>query len=147
MRNTVVLIDSDVLIDYLTEREPFFEDARRLIEFRRKREYYAGITTQCLANIFYIIRKRFTNEACRELLLGLCYQFMIVPITGEMSVEALHNVVFTDFEDCLQSMCAAEIDAEYIITRNIRDFKHSDIKAITPSEFLDKFTSGAVTIL
>ncbi|MDO5418329.1 MAG: PIN domain-containing protein [Lachnospiraceae bacterium] len=49
---------------------------------------------------------------------------------------ALQNKVFSDFEDCLQAECALSCEAEYIVTRNIKDFENSNIKAVTPDEFL-----------
>jgi len=54
-------------------------------------------------------------------------------------ISALNNENFTDFEDCLQDECASDFNADYIVTRNISDFKDSKVKAIEPSEFLAIF--------
>lgn len=49
---------------------------------------------------------------------------------------ALLREEFSDFEDCLQDECAKEVGADYIVTRNVEDFRSSDVKAVTPEEFL-----------
>ena len=61
----------------------------------------------------------------------------IVDIDEEKVITALENEEFIDFEDCLQDECAEEVGAEYIVTRNIRDFTKSKIPAIMSSEFVD----------
>jgi predicted nucleic acid-binding protein len=133
----VALIDSDVLIDYFTRREPFFENAEKIINMGVAEQFSGVISTLCLANVFYMIRKTFDHEICREMLLRLCEGFALVAVTGEMTVTALRYTEFTDYEDCIQSLCAKFASADYIITRNMKDFKLSEVKAISPNEFLE----------
>ena len=54
----------------------------------------------------------------------------------ETRLSAVQNIDFRDFEDCLQDKCAQAVHANYIITRNVADFVHSSVKAVTPEEFL-----------
>ena len=54
-------------------------------------------------------------------------------------LSALDNEDFSDFEDCLQEECAVAISADYIITRNAKDFALSRVPAILPNEFLKKY--------
>lgn len=65
---------------------------------------------------------------------------LVLKVTGashEKVCSAIDNNDFSDFEDCLQDECAKEVSADYIITRNINDFRNSKVKAITPRQFLD----------
>lgn len=65
---------------------------------------------------------------------------MVLQVTGashEKVCNAILREDFKDFEDCLQDECAKEIKADYIVTRNITDFSHSDVKAVTPEDFLE----------
>jgi predicted nucleic acid-binding protein len=133
----VVLIDTDVLIDYLSEREPFYQNAEKVIELRRKHKFNGYISTQCIANIFYVLRKDFSVIERKEILLGLCCLFSVSSVNEEMCVAALENDEFYDLEDCLQMHCAISVDADYIVTRNVKDFEHSSIPAITPERFLN----------
>jgi predicted nucleic acid-binding protein len=140
MKNTAVLIDTDVLIDYITEREPFFVNAEKIVNLRRQGRFDGYISSQCIANIFYILRKKFSIEERKEILLGLCLMYTVCSITERMNISALENKVFDDFEDCLQMQCALSSSVDYIITRNIKDFEHSEIEAITPDVFLKMFS-------
>ena len=63
----------------------------------------------------------------------------MVTVTGASHrrvVDAIERNDFEDFEDCLQDECAQEVQADYIITRNITDFVQSRVKAITPENFI-----------
>jgi predicted nucleic acid-binding protein len=140
MKNTVVLIDTDVLMDYITEREPFYENAEKIVKLRRLRLFDGYISSQCIANMFYILRKKFSIDERKEVLLGLCYLFSVCAINERMNITALEDKDFDDFEDCLQMQCAVNVNANYIVTRNIKDFEHSEVKAITPDTFLKMFT-------
>lgn len=65
--------------------------------------------------------------------------FSVASASQEEIIEAIENDSFADFEDCLQDKCAKEAGADYIITVNEKDFENSEIEAINPREFLDKF--------
>ena len=84
------------------------------------------------------MRKTHSDEDRRKYILSLCEIFDVVSIDKNRLVYALENSNFRDFEDCLQDECASDINADYIITRNTKDFKGSMVKAITPEEFLEK---------
>ena len=90
-----------------------------------------------IPNMFYILRKDFSDEERREILLSLSELIPVVSVDHAKVVSALQRKSFADFEDCLQSECAKEIGAAYIITRNVDDFVLSEIAAITPADFLD----------
>ena len=65
--------------------------------------------------------------------------WVVLHVTGashEKVCDAIEYGEFSDFEDCLQDECAQEVSADYIITRNIEDFKYSKVRAIEPQEFL-----------
>lgn len=70
------------------------------------------------------------------MLLGICNILAVTSASHESVVSAIKNDVFKDLEDCLQHKCATEVNADYIITRNINDFKNSKVKAVTPEQFL-----------
>jgi len=133
-----VLIDTNILIDYLAKRVPFDEDARQIILLCKNRTLTACIAAHSVMNAFYIMRKDFTLDERRTILTDLCELMTVVGIDKEKIVASLGNEAFTDIEDCLQSECAKSFSAEYIITRNIKDFKNSSIPAITPDVLLEK---------
>jgi predicted nucleic acid-binding protein len=139
MKNTVAFIDTDVLIDYLCKRQPFYENAKRVFVLRQNNLYIGYISTQSVANIFFTLRKQLAVPERKNLLLSVCRLFPPCNISSEMTFKALEDETFSDFEDHIQMQCAVNVNADFIVTRNIKDFTNSKIKALTPDEFLTRF--------
>lgn len=133
-----VLIDTNVLLDYLLEREPFFEDAKKVILSCTEGNIKGCIAAHSISNIFFILRKDYTAKERREILSDLCTIFDVEGIDKSKLLAGLANEEFLDFEDCLQMECAKSYGAEYIVTRNVSDYSVSEIKAISPGEYLER---------
>lgn len=131
-----ILIDTNVLLDYLLTREPFYEDAKEVILTCTEGETKGCIAAHSISNMFYILRKDYDAKQRREILVNLCTIFDVEGIDKAKLLSGLQNEDFSDFEDCLQMECAKAYNAEYIVTRNIDDYKASVIKAILPKEYL-----------
>ena len=131
-----ILIDTNVLLDYLLEREPFFEDAKKVISSCTEGNTKGCIAAHSISNMFFILRKDYTAKERREILSNLYTIFDVEGIDKAKLLSGLANEEFSDFEDCLQMECAKSYGAEYIVTRNVSDYSVSDIKAILPSEYL-----------
>ncbi len=135
----VVLVDTNVVMDFLVNREPYADDAVKIVDLCSKKQVTGYLAAHTISNLFYILRKEFSVSQRREMLGALCKVFEISGMDRRKILDALKNEEFDDFEDCLQMECALEIGAEYIITRNCPDFADSDIPAIEPSGFLALF--------
>ena len=133
-----ILIDTNVLLDYLLTREPFYEEAKGVVLACVEGKTKGCIAAHSISNMFFILRKDYNAKERRELLSGLCSIFNVEGIDKAKLLAGLHNEDFSDFEDCLQMECAKAYGATYIVTRNVSDYRTSDIEAITPKEFLDK---------
>ena len=120
-----ILVDTNVLLDYLLEREPFFEDAKQVILSCTDGKTKGCIAAHSISNMFFILRKDYNARERREIL------------DKEKLLSGLANEDFSDFEDCLQMECAKSYGAEYIVTRNVSDYAASEIKAVLPSEYLE----------
>jgi predicted nucleic acid-binding protein len=131
-----ILVDTNILLDYLLTREPYFDDANKIVLSCTIGNIKGCIAVNSIPNMFYILRKDFNPDKRREALINLCMIFEVVGIDKTKLLACLDNKSFDDFEDCLQSECAKEFGADFIITRNVKDFKLSNIPAITPGEFL-----------
>jgi predicted nucleic acid-binding protein len=131
-----VLFDTNIILDFLEKRAPFNEAADRLFEACDKTIISGFIAAQSIADIFYILRKDYSVEERKNMLLGICELLIIVGSNSEQIIAALTNEDFTDLEDCIQTECAKSINAAYIITRNIEDFTASPVPAILPEDFL-----------
>lgn len=131
-----ILIDTNVLLDYLLTREPFYSDAKKIIIACTEGKAKGCIAAHSISNMFYILRKDYSIKERREVLLNLCMIFDVEGIDKEKLLMSLRNEEFSDFEDCIQMECAKAYRAEYIVTRNIDDYKSSEVKAILPNEYL-----------
>ena len=131
-----VLLDTNILIDYISEREPFTEDARSIIRMCMEKDLYGCISAHTVTNTFYILRKELSVSQRKQFLLDMCRFLAVAGLDKELLVSALENESFTDVEDCLQAECAKEFGADYIVTRNVKDFTGSSIPAVTPGEFI-----------
>ena len=134
----VVLVDTNIIIDALANREPYADNAKKFLEKCAAREVTGILAAHSIPNMFYIFRKNFSQDERRFLLKNLCNIFKISDLNAKKILAALENEKFVDFEDCLQEECGVESMADYIVTRNPADFANSRVKVILPEEFLKK---------
>lgn len=132
----VVLIDTNIIVDFLVKREPYAEEAIKIVELCNKKCVKGYLAAHTISNLFYILRKEFSVSQRREVLKALCGVFEISEIDRRKIQASLENYEFADFEDCLQMECALDVGAEYIVTRNPADFIHSKVPVIEPGDFL-----------
>ena len=131
-----ILIDTNVLIDYLLQRKPYSEDAEKVLVLCKNNQINGCIASHTVMDIFYIVRKLMTVEERQEFFLAISVFIEIIGIDRNKIIKALKNESFSDVEDCLQMECAKAFSADYIVTRNVKDFQNSPIPAITPDAFL-----------
>ena len=132
-----VLIDTNVILDVLTNREEFADDAVKvfkLCEVRRLEGYISALT---LPNLVYIMRKELKREQVKDVVEKLSLLFGIVDLREE-DVKRAADMDIPDYEDALQCVQAARIKADFIVTRNLKDFKNSKVMAVKPSELLER---------
>ena len=131
-----ILIDTDVIMDFLMKRGSFSDDAEKMIAFCMREGIQGAVAAHTIPNLFYILRTHYTKEERRDVLLKLCKMFMVVGIDANKLESALCNTSFSDFEDCLQMECAKDFEADFIVTRNVKDFLASPIPVIEPTELV-----------
>lgn len=90
------------------------------------------------------MRKNFSLDELKKIFSRLCTLFKVESIDREKILRAIEDKDFKDFEDCLQLQCAINFKADYIVTRNVADFKSSKIPAITPQDFLNLYAEKEV---
>ncbi|MBO7555318.1 MAG: PIN domain-containing protein [Neisseriaceae bacterium] len=130
-----VLIDTNVLIDWLSQRGAFSLHSSRVMEECFFGQVKAYITAHSVCDLFYILRKDFTLEKRLSFIKILTQQCTIIPEMQSDFVNVL-KANCLDLEDALQMQCACKYHLDYIITRNIKDFEQSQVMAMTPEDFL-----------
>ena len=133
-----ILIDTNVLADLLLGRDPYYDIAYNILTMCADKKVYGYIAAHSIPDLFYILRKSMTKEERKEALKDICQIVKVEGIDSFKILSALENEYFRDFEDCLQEECAVAISADYIVTRNTKDFASSRVPAILPDEFLEK---------
>lgn len=132
-----ILVDTNVILDYLLTRMPFYEEAKKVVLACAEGKVKGCIAAHSIPNMYFILRKDYNEQDRREVLYNLCSVFDVEGIDKTKLLAGLQNERFSDFEDCLQMECAKAYGAEYIVTRNISDYETSQVKAILPKDFLE----------
>ncbi len=131
-----IFIDSDVVIDFFTDREPFVNPASELFELNERGQVQLYLSAVSINNIYYIVRKFLGHKKTLEVVETLTEITEIVGTTKKEIIQALRNK-FTDYEDSVQYSSALTIkNLDLIVTRNTKDYKHSAIAVMTPLNFL-----------
>lgn len=135
-----VLIDTNIIIDYLDDRAPFADHAEKIFDLCEKKKLTGILTASSVTDIYYIMRKIIGREKALESLKMLFAVFEIAQVGKNDLLRAIESPVM-DYEDALISVCAKHAKAECIVTRNIRDFTKSPVLPISPEDFLARFFS------
>jgi predicted nucleic acid-binding protein len=131
-----LFIDSDVVIDFFTDREPHANPASELFELNELGEVKLYLSAVSINNIYYIVKKFLGNKKTLEVIEALVEMTEIVGTTKAEILQALKNG-FSDYEDSVQYSSALTIEnLDAIITRNIKDYKNTSIAVMTPINFL-----------
>ncbi len=132
------LIDTNILADVLLGRDPYYDIAYNILALCASKKVSGYIAAHSIPNLFYILRNSMSKEERRVALKDICQIVKVEGIDSFKILSALDNGDFSDFEDCLQEECAVSVSADYIVTRNPKDFALSRVPAILPNEFLEK---------
>lgn len=131
-----ILIDTDVILDLFFDREPFSENAAKVLSLCEKKVVIGFVTPVIISNVYYLLSQKGKQEKVIEKLKILLSILEVIVIDKNIIIVAL-NSEFKDFEDALQNY-SAELNGEIdmIITRNTKDYKKSKLGIMNPENFL-----------
>ena len=132
-----VLIDTNIILDVLCKRPAFYEDSAKIFKLCEVKKISGVISALSIPNIVYILRKELDADKTREILDSLMLIFSVADLKAD-DLKKAADMRFKDYEDAIQSACATRIKANYIVTRNMKDFSESKVTAIKPAELLDR---------
>jgi predicted nucleic acid-binding protein len=133
---TDLFIDTDVIIDFLIDRKPFSREAAIIFTLIEQKKLKGHVSSLTFSNLYYVLRKFNTHKKVISNLDSLSKLINILKVDDQIIRKAIDSV-FLDFEDGIQYFCAIESkNIDVIITRNIKDYKNSDLPVMTPGDFL-----------
>lgn len=128
-----VLVDTNVVLDFLQEREPFVEDAARLIERIDAGEIEGFIAATTITNLYYIVRKSAGVTVAQDAITQILASLQICAVDRAVLEQAI-GLNFRDFEDGVQYACAIANGVDAIVTRDASGFVNAEIPVISPQE-------------
>lgn len=131
-----VFLDTNVVMDFLAKRMPFFEDASLIVDMGYRKEICMIISALTFINVAYILRKVYPQELVMAKLKSLAEICLISPIDDEAIMNGI-QMQAKDFEDSVQYLSALKCDAEVIVTRDVKGFEKMPIRVMTPAAFLE----------
>jgi|JI10StandDraft_1071094.scaffolds.fasta_scaffold90857_4 predicted nucleic acid-binding protein len=134
-----VFVDTDVVLDLLLEREPFWQQSAALFTLAHRRAVSVHLSAVTFSTLYYFLRKYKGAAQARAKLSGLRSIVTVLP-TDVMIVDQAIASRFADFEDAVQYYTALGSDMDVLVTRNTSDFKQAELPVNTPDAFLKTFT-------
>ena len=137
-----VLFDTNVVLDVLLHRDPFYDESRAAYNLVEQRKCTGCVSSSAMTDIFYIAYRELKDvDAVYQLIDVLCEDFIIAPVL-ESTIKTALALRWNDFEDAVQYVTARENEADCIVTRNTADFERSAVHCISPADFLTRFTGS-----
>jgi predicted nucleic acid-binding protein len=130
-----VLFDLNIILDVLQERQDFYDFSARLLAYAETGVLQGWLAAHSVTTLFYLIAKDKSPEQARVTLTSILQFFKIAPV-DQNTVEGALNLPYRDFEDAVQMMAALQIHADYLVTRNVRDYQPAPMEVVQPVELL-----------
>lgn len=136
---TRALIDVNVVLDVLAEREPFVSDSQAVLQLVEAGAVEGVLAAHSVTTLHYLLSKHLSKTKARKTLEDLLHLLGIVAVDEDRIRHAL-AMNWADFEDAVQAACAEKAEADYLVTRDKRGFKGSVVQAVTPAELVALIT-------
>ena len=130
-----VLVDTNVVLDVLLKRPPFYQDSFKIFQLIDQERIRGCLSASSITDIFYLLRKdRHNSDEVYRIMEELTALFSVVQVS-ETTIAGALSLRWKDFEDAVQYMVARENNITHIITRNKTDYETFDIHCMSPIEF------------
>ena len=133
----MILLDTDVLIDVALDRRPHADPAAQLVDRIEHGAEAAFIAWHSVANFYYLVAPALGSVNARDFIVELT-RFVAVAATDTTGIRYAAALPMADFEDAMQVAAARACGARLIVTRNVKDYARSPIRAVTPQEALSE---------
>ena len=133
-----IFVDTNILVDQIADRKPFSKFANEIFNKAEGNKIKLYTSSHTIATTHYLLKKHVDEKKLREILYNLLDYIHVVAVDMEAIKKGLKST-HKDFEDAIQMICANSIEKiDCIVTRNIKDFRESDIPVLAPDELVKK---------
>ena len=130
-----IVIDLNVILDVLQQREPFYETSAALLAAAETGRIEGYMAAHSVTTLFYLIQKGRSSAEARAAITNLLQFLKIAPV-DQSTIEQALNLDYRDFEDAVQMISALQCRADYLVTRNVKDYLPILLPVIQPVDFL-----------
>jgi predicted nucleic acid-binding protein len=134
-----VFLDTNIIVDLIADRKPFSKYSIEIFKRAEDKKIKLYTSSHSIATTHYLLKKYLEEKLLREVLQNLLDYISVISVDIDVIKKGLRSKT-RDFEDSIQILCAAKIEKiDCIVTRNIKDFRDSEILALTPDELCLKW--------
>ena len=131
-----VFLDTNIIVDLIADRKPFSKYAIQIFQKAEANEIQLFTSSHSIATTHYLMKKYIEEKEFRDVLYNLLDYLTIIAVDVDILKKGLRSN-HKDFEDSIQILCASSVEKmDYIVTRNTKDFKGSEIPAYNPDEII-----------
>jgi predicted nucleic acid-binding protein len=130
-----IFFDTNVVLDLLGERAPFYDAAARIATLADKGMIHLVVSALTYSTVYYVLSKFEDKDQVKEKI----RKFKVIAETSDLTDKVIDKGLssgFSDFDDSMQYYCAVEKECKILISRNSKDFRESDIPVLSPEEYL-----------
>ena len=137
-----VFLDTNILVDILANRQPFYKASSEIYKLGLRKQMFFYTSSNTISTLHYLLKKFIEEDSIRKSLDEITNVLSIIPVDINIIKKSLKSS-HRDFEDAIQITSAQSIhNMDCIVTRDLKDFKTSEIKVFTPDEFLTKINNN-----
>lgn len=134
-----LMIDTNIFLDVLAEREPFYQNSKAVLDLCEKKKVQGFLSASSVTDIFYLIRRQLHSVELAYKAIGSVLDIVkVLTVTNDNVLDAYLQRA-NDFEDCLLATCAKANHCDAIVTRNKKDFLSFGITLLSPEEVIEMF--------
>jgi predicted nucleic acid-binding protein len=130
-----VMFDLNVILDVLQRREEFYEPSARVLSLAEIGRIQGWLSAHSITTLFYLIAKDQSPDKARAVLASLLLFIKVAPV-DQHTIESALTLPYRDFEDAVQAIAALQVQADYLLTRNVRDYHPALLEVIQPAQLL-----------
>lgn len=134
-----IFVDTNIIVDLIAVRKPFSKYAIEIFNKAEEKKITLFTSSHSIATTHYLLKKYLEEKKLRDVLYNLLDYLTVIPVDVDVLKKGFRSK-HKDFEDAIQIICASSVEKmDCIVTRNIKDFRQSEIPALTPDELSIKF--------